>query len=54
MHSGVDGGAVSEPMFDVVKLLASLSEGQHVLIPGFCTIDLTFYYSASYLTWSFW
>ena len=37
LHSGVDGGAVSEPMFDMVKLLACLSEGQHVLIPGFCT-----------------
>lgn len=36
LHSGVDGGAVSEPMFDMVKLLASLSEGQRVLIPSFC------------------
>ncbi|KAI5122438.1 hypothetical protein M0805_008751 [Coniferiporia weirii] len=35
LHSGVDGGAVSEPMFDMVKLLASLSAGQRVLIPGF-------------------
>ncbi|KAL5524589.1 hypothetical protein ACEPAF_9729 [Sanghuangporus sanghuang] len=35
LHSGVDGGAVSEPMFDMVRLLASLSEDQHVLIPGF-------------------
>ena len=36
LHSGVDGGAVSEPMFDMVKLLSCLSEGQRVLIPGFC------------------
>ena len=36
MHSGVDGGAVSEPMFDMVRLLSGLSQGQHVLIPGFC------------------
>ena len=36
LHSGVDGGAVSEPMFDMVKLLACLSEGQRVLVPGFC------------------
>ncbi|KAH8114659.1 Zn-dependent exopeptidase [Phellopilus nigrolimitatus] len=34
-HSGVDGGAVPQPMFDMVKLLASLSEGQQVLIPCF-------------------
>lgn len=36
LHSGVDGGAVSEPMSDMVKLLACLSQGQKVLIPGFC------------------
>ncbi|THH11663.1 hypothetical protein EW145_g494 [Phellinidium pouzarii] len=35
LHSGVEGGAVSEPMFDVIRLLASLSENQRVLIPGF-------------------
>lgn len=36
LHSGVDGGAVSEPMFDMVRLLSSLSEGRRVLIPNFC------------------
>ncbi|EJC98016.1 Zn-dependent exopeptidase [Fomitiporia mediterranea MF3/22] len=35
LHSGVDGGAVREPMFDMIGLLSRLSEGQHVLIPGF-------------------
>ena len=37
LHSGVDGGAVSEPMFDMIRLLASVSESQRVLIPGFCS-----------------
>lgn len=39
LHSGVDGGAVSEPMIDMVNLLARLSRAQgkkqHVLVPGF-------------------
>ncbi|KLO17294.1 Zn-dependent exopeptidase [Schizopora paradoxa] len=35
LHSGVDGGGVVEPMLDMVKLLATLSAGKKVLIPGF-------------------
>jgi len=35
LHSGVDGGAAAEPMQDMVKVLASLSEGEKVLVPGF-------------------
>ncbi|PWN46394.1 Zn-dependent exopeptidase [Ceraceosorus guamensis] len=34
-HSGVDGGAVREPMIDMIKLLASLTEGERVLLPTF-------------------
>ncbi|KAF7975347.1 hypothetical protein HWV62_9799 [Athelia sp. TMB] len=36
MHSGVEGGAVAEPMFDMVNLLAKLTDGQRrVSIPNF-------------------
>jgi len=36
VHSGIEGGAVVEPMFDMVRLLAALTDGQRrVLIPGF-------------------
>ncbi|KAF9534498.1 Zn-dependent exopeptidase [Crepidotus variabilis] len=36
LHSGVEGGAVAEPMMDMVKLLATLTEGDRtVRIPGF-------------------
>lgn len=35
-HSGVDGGAVAEPMLDMVRVLGKLSEKGHVQIPGFC------------------
>ncbi|KAG6845113.1 hypothetical protein H0H87_000540 [Tephrocybe sp. NHM501043] len=36
LHSGIEGGAVAEPMFDMVRLLASLTDGQRrVQIPGF-------------------
>ncbi|KAI0061595.1 Zn-dependent exopeptidase [Artomyces pyxidatus] len=35
-HSGVDGGAVTEPMQDMVQILATLADKNHtVLIPGF-------------------
>jgi len=34
-HSGVDGGAYVEPMSDMVKLLARLSNGPKVAVPGF-------------------
>ncbi|KAF8489393.1 hypothetical protein JB92DRAFT_3013429 [Gautieria morchelliformis] len=35
LHSGVEGGSVAEPMVDMVKLLARLSEGSKVLVPAF-------------------
>ncbi|KZW01583.1 glutathione degradosome [Exidia glandulosa HHB12029] len=35
VHSGVDGGAVSEPMIEMIKLLSTLTSGQKVLLPGF-------------------
>ena len=35
VHSGVEGGAVQEPMIDMVKLLSSLTDGDHVTVPGF-------------------
>lgn len=36
VHSGVQGGSLREPMLDLVRLLAHLSDGgQRVLVPGF-------------------
>ncbi|KDQ11164.1 hypothetical protein BOTBODRAFT_35706 [Botryobasidium botryosum FD-172 SS1] len=35
LHSGVHGGMIAEPMIDMVKLLATLSDGARALIPGF-------------------
>ncbi|KAK4046917.1 hypothetical protein OIO90_006399 [Microbotryomycetes sp. JL221] len=36
LHSGMQGGVVSEPLVDMVRLLASLTDAQgRVLIPGF-------------------
>ncbi|KAJ6620730.1 hypothetical protein B0H10DRAFT_2020308 [Mycena sp. CBHHK59/15] len=36
MHSGIEGGAVVEPLLDMVHLLATLTDGQQqVRIPGF-------------------
>lgn len=35
-HSGVDGGAVEEPMFDMVKVLDAIADRQRVKLPGFC------------------
>lgn len=36
LHSGVDGGAIEEPMVDMVKLLGTLLDGQkRVALPGF-------------------
>ncbi|AFR95888.2 di- and tripeptidase [Cryptococcus neoformans C23] len=35
LHNGVDGGASSEPMFDMVRVLAALSDAKGVKVPGF-------------------
>lgn len=36
LHSGIEGGAVAEPMIDMVKLLATLTDNhRQVQIPGF-------------------
>ncbi|KAM0790317.1 hypothetical protein ACM66B_003203 [Microbotryomycetes sp. NB124-2] len=36
LHSGMQGGVVSEPLVDMVRLLASLTDSQgRVLVPGF-------------------
>ncbi|EUC63300.1 beta-ala-his dipeptidase [Rhizoctonia solani AG-3 Rhs1AP] len=35
VHSGVEGGAIVEPMIDMVKVLATLASGSKVLIPSF-------------------
>ncbi|KAF8158262.1 hypothetical protein B0H34DRAFT_657084 [Crassisporium funariophilum] len=36
LHSGIEGGAVAEPMVDMVRLLATLIDGNRVVqIPGF-------------------
>ena len=36
VHSGVEGGAIREPMLDMVKLLARLTgDGERVALPGF-------------------
>ncbi|CAG8475440.1 4994_t:CDS:10 [Funneliformis caledonium] len=36
LHSGMQGGAVSEPLNDMIRILAKLiSDDNHILIPGF-------------------
>ncbi len=35
-HSGVDGGAVAEPMFDMVRVLGAIAGKDGVKLPGFC------------------
>ena len=35
-HSGVDGGVVQEPMFDMVRVLSAIADSQGVKMPGFC------------------
>lgn len=35
VHSGVEGGSLQEPMIDMVRLLAGLSDGTNVKVPGF-------------------
>jgi len=35
-HSGVDGGAVAEPMFDIVRILAAIADNKGVKLPRFC------------------
>lgn len=42
-HNGVEGGAVAEPMFDLVRLLGSLADASGVKLPKFCEY---FLYSA--------
>ncbi|WWC71750.1 uncharacterized protein I206_105709 [Kwoniella pini CBS 10737] len=35
LHNGVDGGATTEPMFDMVRVLGALSDKSGVKVPGF-------------------
>ncbi|KAJ8507465.1 hypothetical protein ONZ45_g10164 [Pleurotus djamor] len=36
LHSGIEGGAVAEPMLDMIRLLATLTDKRnHVQVPGF-------------------
>jgi di- and tripeptidase len=35
-HSGVDGGIVAEPMFDMVRVLGAIADANGVKLPGFC------------------
>ncbi|WWC63076.1 uncharacterized protein I303_105675 [Kwoniella dejecticola CBS 10117] len=35
LHNGVDGGATTEPMFDMVRVLGALSDKDGVKVPGF-------------------
>ena len=36
-HSGVDGGAVAEPMFDMVRVLGAIGGQDGIKLPHFCT-----------------
>ena len=38
-HSGVDGGIVAEPMFDMVRLLSAINSKDGVSLPGFCELS---------------
>ena len=40
-HSGVDGGAVAEPMIDMVRVLGAISDGGRVKLPGFREVLLS-------------
>ncbi|WWD18890.1 hypothetical protein CI109_103345 [Kwoniella shandongensis] len=35
LHNGVDGGATTEPMFDIVRMLGAISDSTGVKVPGF-------------------
>lgn len=35
LHSGVEGGGITEPMFDLVSILNSISDGRKIMIPHF-------------------
>ncbi len=35
-HSGVNGGAVAEPMIDMVRVLGAISDPNGVRLPAFC------------------
>ena len=37
-HSGVDGGSVAEPMFDMIRVLGSIADDNGVKLPGFCEL----------------
>lgn len=37
-HSGVDGGSVAEPMFDMIRVLGGIADADGVRIPGFCEL----------------
>ena len=41
-HSGVDGGLVAEPMFDLVRVLGGISDVAGVKLPGFCEFSTAF------------
>ena len=34
-HSGVDGGSIQEPMTDLIKLLAGLTDKGRIMLKGF-------------------
>ncbi|WRT68195.1 uncharacterized protein IL334_005170 [Kwoniella shivajii] len=35
LHNGVDGGATTEPMYDMIRVLGGLSDEEGVKVPGF-------------------
>lgn len=37
-HSGVDGGMVAEPMFDMVRVLGGIGDAKGVKLPEFCKL----------------
>lgn len=49
-HSGVDGGAVAEPMFDMVRVLGAISGRSGVELPNFCTSSLLLFHIEIWLT----
>jgi di- and tripeptidase len=41
-HSGVDGGMVAEPMFDMVRVLGGIGDAKGVKLPEFCKLVASF------------